>query len=205
MRLLFTYLMDTLARLFCGHPTYKPPSAESSSYVLLLDLRFKLVGMCNDLRRIKGKNLRPLSLYHALSQVAQDHAEWMARNHSVEHEQPQPMADVKKMEAGDGVFLPPIDFVSRVFQTYGFFIEGGQLLACGPPEPFELMCGWKNNDSYCDLILNPHFRHCGFGVAKDETGRLYWCALFVHPYMSHLLMPDEVGLDMPEPLLTPIS
>lgn len=206
MRLLFTYLahiLAALARCFSGSPAYVPPAVQTPNHILMMELSAKLLDMCNDLRRVKGKNLRPLAVYYALGQVAQQHAEWMAANHKLEHEQPQPVVHLKDEE--DGIFLPPIDIVARIFQNYGFFVEGGQLLALGPPEPFELMCGWKNNEETLHVILNPAFRHCGFGVAKDQEGRLYWCALFVHPYMSHLLMPDEVGLDLPEPLVTSIS
>lgn len=203
MFLLFRYLMDTLGRLFGSHPTYIPPPAETPAHFLHMQIRSQLLDMHNELRRVKGKNLRPLHLDRALNTVAQEHAEWMAANHCVEHERPQPRLELKEEE--DGIFMPPIDLVARITNTYGFFVEAGQNLARGPSDLCELMCGWKRCEKNCDVMLNPHFAQCGFGIAQDGLGRYYWCAIFVRPFMSSMLLPIEVGIDTPEPLLTAIE
>lgn len=203
------YLLWLLYRLICGfgrvlgsHPAAQPPAVvplPSDNFYLLLQVRCAMLDMHNDLRRVKGRNLRPLVMDTRLNAVAQEHADWMAATHSVEHERPTPPYRCDEEE--DGIFLPPIDLVARITNNYGFFVEGGQNLACGPNELVELMCGWKRTEKNCEVILNPGFRHCGFGLARDDANRHYWCAIYVRPYMSSMSMPDEVGLDLPEPLL----
>jgi len=202
-------LLRGLARCLGGHPAYVPPTPtdyQVPMHFLLLQIRGQLLAMHNDLRRVKGQSrgqsLRPLEHYHALTLVAQAHAEWMAHTRCVEHERPMTFQTLAEEE--DGVFLPPTDIVARLNQTYGFFVEAGQNLARGPQDLVELMCGWKHSRKNLEVILNPHFRHAGFGCAQDSLGRTYWCALYAHPYMSHLALPDEVGLDLPEPLLTEV-
>ena len=85
-----------------------------------------------------------------LQEVAQDHAEWMAENRSLQH------AD-----------LGGTDFDWR-----------GENIGRGYPTEKSAFIGWWNSKGHKANIMNKHFTHIGFGCAKDKFGGRWWSVEF---------------------------
>ena len=94
-----------------------------------------------------------LSIDPTLKKAAQDHANWMARNRVMQHNQ------------GLRSLLSKFPGVS-------------ENVAAGHRSSTEVVWGWMNSDGHRSAILDPRFRFVGFGVARSAAGRLYWCTVF---------------------------
>ena len=94
----------------------------------------------------------PLQRDESLESFAQKHAEWMARNDSLEHSNLR------------------ISGWSRM----------GENIAWGQSDEFIVTRQWMNSSGHKANITNPRFTHVGFGFgfAKSSDERIYWCAVF---------------------------
>jgi len=144
--------------------------------------------------------LKPLTYNKTLEKSAQAHAEWMARNHKMEHLQEAPRSleehrtcnhhpanrvvnagyfkwdDLFRIETtGTGAVVHPI-----ANQWIGEIIA--EALNAGHPatQPPTLVPGWMNSPGHRATILTPQFQEFGIGTAciGDDT---YWCAVFGKP------------------------
>jgi uncharacterized protein YkwD len=93
-----------------------------------------------------------LILDPSLAKSAQAHAEWMAKNHNMQH------------------------------QSLGKIMQGwrtaGENIAMGQQSEKEVVKSWMNSSGHRANILNRNYTHVGFGIAQSANGNLYWCTVF---------------------------
>jgi uncharacterized protein YkwD len=94
---------------------------------------------------------RPLQLDPVLMKYAQSHAEWMATNR-LRHSDLNPL-----LKSYRGV---------------------GENIAAGQRNEAGVFRDWMNSSGHRANILNPIYTKVGFGVAVDNRGERYWCAVF---------------------------
>jgi uncharacterized protein YkwD len=146
--------------------------------------------------------LKPLTYNKPLEKSAQAHAEWMARNHKMEHLQEAPRSleehrtcnhhpanrvvnagyfkwdDLFRIETtGTGAVVHPRPIAK---QWVGEIIA--EALNAGHPatQPPTLVPGWMNSPGHRATILTTQFQEFGIGTAciGDDT---YWCVVFGKP------------------------
>jgi len=146
--------------------------------------------------------LQPLTYDGTLEKAAQAHAEWMARNHKMQHLQDAPRSldehrtcsqhpANRVVNAGyfgwDDLFRVETTQTGAVVhpkpganQWVGEIIA--EALNAGHPatQPPTLVPGWMNSPGHRKTILTPQFREFGIGTAciGNDT---YWCVVFAKP------------------------
>lgn len=113
-----------------------------------------------------------------LNQAAGKHAVWMASNDLLSH-------------VGQG----GNDISRRVRAEGYYYLTVGENIAEGFTTVEAVVNGWMNSSGHRKNILNPTYREVGFGVARSDSGDLYWCAVF--GWRATLMMPSgdsEVSL-----------
>lgn len=111
-----------------------------------------------------------LQLDKRLCHAAQGHADWMATNRNMSHEQ----------TPGTPGFVAA-NFGARVSKAGYPIAGGGENIAAGQSSVQQVMRSWMNSSGHRANILNDDYWHVGFGVAQDRFGHLYWCSVFAHP------------------------
>jgi len=94
-----------------------------------------------------------LKMNSKLNEIAQKHAEWMARRRNLTHQ----------------------GFQQRV---RGPWSTTGENIAAGQESEKEVVNDWMNSAGHRANILNNSFDEVGFGVAYTTNGSLYWCVCF---------------------------
>jgi uncharacterized protein YkwD len=113
-----------------------------------------------DLHNSKRGALFPLVVNDKLSTAARKHAEWMAKNNTMSHNQGRrTVADRAKAEG------------------YGWNYVG-ENIAMGYTDVNSVFEGWMNSAGHRANIMNRNYKDIGFGVATTSKGTLYWCVVF---------------------------
>lgn len=105
---------------------------------------------------------RPLRPHAALNRAARDQAAYLLQIEVLEHTTP-----------GSPLGATPAERAARV----GF--EGGAIgenLAWGPATAEEVVQDWLDSPEHCAVLMDPGFRHVGFGWREDpamEAGRVW--------------------------------
>jgi uncharacterized protein YkwD len=121
---------------------------------------------------------------------AQKHATWMADNRNMVHE-----------ENVDSIDYDAREFYDRI-KLEGYSMRtGGENIAAGQATPGEVMNTWMKSPDHRANILNPDFWNAGFGVARDNFGHLYWCAVFATPLGRATLARHQVKVHLPPALV----
>lgn len=111
-----------------------------------------LLDLHNKEREYKG--LKGLEVDETLCQYAQNHAEYMASKRNLVH------SSMSKLQRESGA---------------GYV---GENIACGQETEEEVVKSWMKSSGHKRNILNPQYKHIGFGLKKDRDGRIYWCVVF---------------------------
>lgn len=112
----------------------------------------------HNLERSK-KGVMPLAMNNKLNLAAQGHAQWMADNRKMSHDQNgQP-------------------FTSRLKAAGYNYQTAGENIAMGQPTPTAVVQAWMNSPGHRANILRAEFRDVGFGLAVN-AGMKYWCVDF---------------------------
>lgn len=93
---------------------------------------------------------KPLIVNPRLQIRAQQHADWMARNDSLQH---------------SGLDIRGFTFL-------------GENIAAGQEKTREVMKDWLSSPGHRRNIKNNSFSQVGFGSAKNAEGVRYWCVIF---------------------------
>lgn len=112
----------------------------------------------------RHSSIGALYLHTQLTRAAQKHADWMAKNHTLDHSE-------------NGV-----PFNVRITNEGYKFWTAGENIAMGQTTVKSVMQSWMNSPGHRANILNKSYTDVGFGVA-ESNGRKYWCADFA----SHAL------------------
>ena len=99
---------------------------------------------------------------YGLMRAAQAHAEEMARRGQLSHK------GINGSQVDDRV-----DYYSR-----NAWMTWGENIAWGQDSEREVVDGWMRSTGHKKNIMNKDFTHMGVGVAYDQNGRAYWCAVF---------------------------
>jgi len=87
-----------------------------------------------------------------LMKFAQSHADWMASNRRLQHQ--------------------------NLGKIRGNWRIRGENIASGQTSESGVMRSWMRSSGHRANILNRRYTHMGFGAAKSKGGRLYWCVVF---------------------------
>jgi uncharacterized protein YkwD len=123
-----------------------------------------------------------LTLNDKLQTVAILHADWMAKNRLLSH-----------YGEGGG---PRDRLLRQGYQPK----TGGENIAMGYASPKAVMVGWMGSGGHRANILNPAYRHVGYGVAYAGDVA-YWCAVFGSDRGTRSM--GELGFSIPEGLQAP--
>jgi len=135
----------------------------------------------NKERAKNRKRLKPLKLNAALCRAAQGHAQWMAVNNKLSHD-----------EFG-------VPFTSRLHKEGYRFWSAGENIAMGQPTPEAVVKAWMASPGHRANILREGYKEMGFGVAR-MNGMAYWCANFASPQGSLGMMGFEAQVFLSGPL-----
>lgn len=121
----------------------------------------------NDYRKVllslhngQRKSGNALSHDSKLTTTAQLHAEWMAINDNMSHNEGRiTVADRAKAQGYAWNYV-------------------GENIAMGYPDAKSVFQGWMKSPGHKANILNKNYQDVGFGLAKSSHGSLYWCAVF---------------------------
>jgi uncharacterized protein YkwD len=119
-----------------------------------------------------------------LNSAAQKHADWMAQTRQYSH-------------AGDGGKTFWTRLLAEGYQPSG----AGENIAYGHRTVSDVMAEWMQSPGHRQNILNPAYKHVGYGVAS-HGGRLYWCVVFAAQF-DGFMRSATVGIvdeSLPEPL-----
>lgn len=125
-----------------------------------------LIGLINAERKLASCDVR-LSLMPILSQVAQAHAEDMARNSRIDH-----------------VGSNGATYTQRLDRAGYQYIRRGENLAAGFATPAETLAMWMDeppDGPHRQNILNCVYREAGVGVARRSDGYHYWVLDLAEP------------------------
>jgi uncharacterized YkwD family protein/spore coat assembly protein SafA len=59
------------------------------------------------------------------------------------------------------------------------YMSAGENIAMGQPTPSSVMTAWMNSSGHRANILNTSFTEIGVGVAKNQSGTIYWTQQFI--------------------------
>jgi len=100
-----------------------------------------------------AKGLKPLIADSDLCKYAQKHAEIMAKKNVLYHSQ------ISKLQNNETNVV-------------------GENVAWGQENAQSVVDAWMWSPMHRWNILGTSYKKVGFGVAKDENGRIYWCTVF---------------------------
>lgn len=149
-------------------PWWKPTEPEKPSppkpSVLPYPTTPKVDSVVAEVLRIHNANRSPespLKLHSLLTQAAQKHADWMAKNRRMSHR-------------GDKFSSPGarINAVGYQWSTYG------ENVAWGQTTPEQVMRVWLNSAAHRRNIKNTAYHEIGVGCAVSSNGGVYWCVTF---------------------------
>jgi len=108
----------------------------------------------------------PVQLWSELSEVARAHAERMAAEDALEHEE------------RDGT-----NAAARVHLANLPARHVGENIASGVPTASEVAAGWLASPDHCSVIMDPRFTTMGvaYALRSQSHGGVYWTQLFVEP------------------------
>ncbi len=106
--------------------------------------------------------LAPLKLNLELSKVARVKSEDMRDKNYFSHTSP--------------TYGSPFDMMKQFGIEY---MAAGENIAMGQPTAAEVMSSWMNSPGHKANILSKNFTEIGVGVAKDESGTIYWTQQFI--------------------------
>lgn len=133
-------------------PSYDPDSLPGKILLLVNQERAKF-------------GLPPVTINQLLTQSAQSHTDWMAKNQEASHSETDGSTpDERIQEAG---YVPGSD-------PYG----NGENVAAGYQTAEGVMAGWMNSPGHRENILRPEFTDIGIGVAVDQYGVIYYTQNF---------------------------
>lgn len=134
----------------------------------------------------RGNNKVPfLSMSLQLTNAAQNHADWMALNRQMSHNENNDInADISK----------------RLNNNNYNFTACGENIAAGQSTVTEVMNSWMNSPGHRANILNSQFWHVGFGVAQDVYSHIYWCVVFASP-LHRGTEQAPITIHIPEPIV----
>ena len=116
----------------------------------------------NSLRQSRGRDA--LRLDRRLSRAAQAHACDIARRAVVTHQ--------------DAAGRRPMARVKRAGFRACFAAEN---VAMGSPDPGLTVQAWQSSKGHATNHQDPRARAMGFGVARDNNGRLWWVGVYASP------------------------
>jgi uncharacterized protein YkwD len=102
------------------------------------------------------KSLPPLIIFERLMTMASDHAQAMARDGRMSHDQ----------------FLQRLAYYGIGYQ------HASENVAAGQTTPVDVMAGWMSSSGHRDNILG-NFKWIGYGSATARDGTVYWCVVYV--------------------------
>ncbi len=155
-------------------PTWVPPAAPPYA------TRQELLDAHNQFRASHG--VPALGPNLAVDMAAQSHADWMAANRNMSHVESQGTDKFYGATVG-----------SRLANAGFPFSAAGENVAAGQTSVQRVVDDWIHSHGHRDNMLNPNYRVAGFGVAKDEYGHLYWCAVFASPMRNRVIPPLRVS------------
>ena len=165
-------LFSGLGKLFSQPPAVpappKPPTQPLPSAPDQTETLIHLLEEHNNIRRNNG--FHPLMMVEPLNRAAQRHADWMAKNRNMSHN-----------ETPGTTGFDAQDFAQRIKNEGYALSSGGENIAAGQRSVPEVMEEWLRSAGHKANILSPAFWNVGFGVAKDQFGHLYWCVVFATP------------------------
>lgn len=138
-------------------PEPKPPTPPPVPPPVPANRQQELLNAHNQERA--ARNISPLVMNAKLNAAAQKHANWMAANRKMSHDQ-------------NGV-----PFTTRLTAEGYHFWSAGENIAMGQPTVQAVMTAWMNSPGHRANILKAQYREAGFGIATAD-GRVYWCVDF---------------------------
>ncbi len=117
----------------------------------------ELLQLHNKHRAVEGA--RALEINAKLSASAQEYAEYLARTGKFSH----------TAEGSPG---------SRVKAQGYKYHAVGENIAKGQPSAESVVKAWMNSEGHRKNILSKHYKDVGFGIAKDDKGRIVWVTDF---------------------------
>jgi uncharacterized protein YkwD len=138
-------------------------SAQQKAVLKLSDGEQKLLDIINDVRA--KKDLPPFRPDPLLFKVAREHSANMARHFKMEHQ-----LDGKKA----------FDRIKDAGYVYSL---AGENIACAeaPVTLADVVKKWMSSKLHRENILERNFVETGLGMAKDETGVVYYTQVFGTP------------------------
>ncbi|MBS3927483.1 MAG: CAP domain-containing protein [Sphingomonadales bacterium] len=166
------FLNNLWAWLGAGKPAPPPPRPPTTPEPPPLNpgqgFDVELLDAHNQARKTAG--LQALTLHVQLDAAAQAHADWMARNRDMDHN-----------ETPGTPSYYGVEFDDRIRKAGYNPRSGGENIAAGQRSAQQVFTAWMNSSGHRRNILNTVYWHCGFGAARDQYGNLYWCAVFASP------------------------
>jgi uncharacterized protein YkwD len=118
----------------------------------------------NVLWYINSYRSKPLVRDAQLDEAAQAHADWMAKNNKMSHQQ-------------SWFGSKPSDRVSAT----GYHWRGvAENIAMGQRTEKEVTTAWYNSSGH-RRNMQGDYRHIGIGIAYADDGSIYWCTVFANP------------------------
>lgn len=140
------------SNFFYGGGRVDVPSATPERTERFSSVQERLWSLHNEMRGSKG--MKPLVIDERLCEYAQKHAVSMAKKGSMYHSS---MDALQKFCGRDVV---------------------GENVAWGQSTEEEVFSDWMWSPGHRWNILGSSYDRAGFGVAKDDDGRNYWCVVF---------------------------
>lgn len=153
---IFLLLALSLFFLGCSKPKVEVPIPKVEPKMEHHDLKRTQKEILFDLHneeRLKSR-LPALVLDNKLSQYAQKHAEYMAKNNSLVHSS---MSKLQKVN-NDSIV--------------------GENIAWGQETEKSVMSSWMWSPGHRWNILGSSYKKIGIGIKKDKNDRIYWCVVF---------------------------
>jgi uncharacterized protein YkwD len=163
-------------------PPSPPPPVPDPTAAVMVMLR-----QHNEARTVRGA--RALALDGRCSLAAQRHADWMAQNRDLDH-----------TERPDTPGYDAVTFADRLRDAGYLFGSAGENVSAGQASPEEVLRAWLGSPPHRQNILDPAYWHAGFGLARDEYGSLYWCAVYAAP-LPRLIRRAVVRVHLPPALV----
>lgn len=126
----------------------------------LKEMESEVIRLVNNERERMG--ISPLRENSELSRVARIKSEDFINNNYFTHNSP--------------IYGTPFEMLNN-FKIP--FTAAAENIASGQKTPTEVMQTWMNSPGHRSNILNETFNQIGVGVARDNSGTLYWTQLFI--------------------------
>ncbi|HKJ06525.1 MAG TPA: CAP domain-containing protein [Flavobacteriaceae bacterium] len=139
------YFEDTNATIETSYVTYSPIETE---ILELINIHRETIG------------LNKLSTLNIVSQVAEDHTEYMVETGNVNHDNFQKRVQLLKQNASAKTVGENV--------AYGFASASG------------VVKGWLNSPEHKKIIENPDYTHFGISTECNNDGRNYFTHIFIN-------------------------